>query len=88
MNYQDLQELVKKLKYETNLNELFQETKHKFVMQYNRYILEDVDVRQWDNDPLRLYMIAALAVTDQKNGQEPTSSNPWYLEVYRAAQEV
>lgn len=82
----NLQELVKKPKYDTQLDLLFEQTKQKLTQQ--QFLYEQKRIIPEPNEQERLYMIAALAVTDQKNGQEPTSSNPWYLKVYRAAQEV
>lgn len=72
----DLIDLVRLLKYKTDTDSFLQHSAD-LVMR-----------KKVPTDKESLVIIAALAVSDQKNGIQPTSNNLLYQQVYKISQSI
>jgi hypothetical protein len=73
----NLKELVRFLKYEADLPNFFQTSAHYY--QQSETLPSDFEAQK---------IKVALAVSDQKEGQQPKSNDPLYQQAYQMAQSI
>jgi hypothetical protein len=72
-----LQELVRFLKYEADLPTFFQTLSNYY--RQNDELPSEIEIQ---------YVKVVLAVSDQKESQQPNSNDPLYQEAYQIAQSI
>ena len=73
----DLQELVRFLKYEADLPTFFQTSANYY--HENQTLPSEIETQK---------IKVVLAVSDQKDGEEPKSNDPLYQQAYQIAQSI